>query len=82
MKTLTYQTIITRKGQITVPKEIRDYLGLKRSQKVFIEFEKGKRTARIRPAVNFLEAARKIKIRKKLDPLLARDQMEKAYVRI
>lgn len=34
---MRYETNMTVKGQITVPKDVRDYLGLKPGQKVQIE---------------------------------------------
>ena len=36
------QSIITRKGQTTIPKEIRDFLNLKPNDKLFYIFEDSK----------------------------------------
>ena len=41
-KTKTNTTTITQKGQVTIPKEIREYLGLKTKNQVEFRIEKGK----------------------------------------
>jgi len=79
---MAYQTTITKKGQITIPKEIRDILRLKEGKKLEVELEKGKREIKIRPAYDFLEIARKIKVKKKINPVKAREYMEKQYERL
>ncbi|MDI6602932.1 MAG: AbrB/MazE/SpoVT family DNA-binding domain-containing protein [Patescibacteria group bacterium] len=79
---MTYQTTITRKGQITIPKEIRKILKLKEGKKLELEIEKEKRKVRIKPTRDFLEFAKKIKVKKKVDPVKVREYMEKFYVRI
>lgn len=78
---MAYQTTITQKGQITIPKEIRDILHLGKSKKVLIELEESGTTARIVPAYDFLEVAKKIKVKKKINPITARAQLESGYVR-
>lgn len=40
---MSYQTTITRKGQITIPKKIRESLKLKEGEKLEIEFNKKRR---------------------------------------
>jgi len=79
---MVYQTTITRKGQITIPKEIRDILKLEGGKKLEVELEREKKEVRIKPTHNFLEFAKKIKVKKKVDPVKAREYMEKFYVRI
>lgn len=76
---MTYQTTITRKGQITIPKEIRDILKLGEGEKLQVELEKRKREIKIKPAYDFLKIAKKIRVRKKIDPVKAREYMEKFY---
>ena len=39
-------TSLTRKGQVTIPKEVRDYLGLKPFDKIEIRIENGTATLR------------------------------------
>lgn len=77
---MTYQTTITKKGQITVPKPFRDALHLTKNKKLMIDFEERKGEIRIKPAHDFLEVARSIKVRRKMDVVKAREYMEKHYV--
>lgn len=36
------KTTVTQKGQVTIPKKIREYLGIKRKDQIEFEIEKGK----------------------------------------
>lgn len=76
---MTYSTTITQKGQITIPKPIREALGLEEGEKLEVELEKRKKEIRIKPAYDFLEIAKKIKVKKRIDPIKAREYMEKFY---
>jgi len=78
---MAYQTTITKKGQITIPKEIREILKLREKERLMIEVESKKREIKIKPVEDFLEVAKKIKVRKKIDPVKARKYMEKFYER-
>ncbi len=79
---MPYQTTITQKGQITIPKTIRDTLSLDRYKKLSIEIKRDKKEITIRPTPDFLEIAKKIKVKKKLDPVKAREYMETHYERL
>lgn len=79
---MPYQTTITQKGQITIPKAIRDTLSLDRYKKLSIEVRGGKKEITIRPAPDFLKIVKKIKVKKKLDPVKAREYMETNYERL
>ena len=79
---MTYQTTITRKGQLTIPKEIRDALGILELQKMTIKLEEKEREIRIKPIRDFLQVAKQIKVRKKVNPLKARKYFENNYARI
>lgn len=77
-----YQTTITSKGQITIPKELREFLKLKPSYRVFLEKRGGK--VFIQPSEDFLEVADRISktVKIKTDVLKAREYFEKNYERI
>lgn len=79
---MTYQTTITEKGQITIPKDIRDIFELKPFQKIIIDIEKHKKEIRLKPSRDFLEVARKIKIKNKTSVLKAREYLESSYERV
>jgi len=79
---MLYPTTITKKGQITIPKEFREALNLKPTQRVIIDLEKNTRVVKIKPTEDFLEVAKKIKVKKKTNVLKAREFLEKNYERI
>lgn len=79
---MTYQTTITRKGQITIPKDIRDILRLNEGEKLEIEFEKIKGEIKIKSAPDILDLAGTFKPKKKINVLKAREAMEKNYERV
>lgn len=78
---MSYQSTITKKGQITIPKKIRDALDLDTLNKVVIEFKEGDEKITVRPPRDFLELARAIRVKRKIDPVKAREYMEKHYER-
>ncbi|OGL72423.1 hypothetical protein A3D69_02435 [Candidatus Uhrbacteria bacterium RIFCSPHIGHO2_02_FULL_54_11] len=78
---MAYQTTITTKGQITIPKAIRDMLGLRPSSRVFVDFDMEKQEASIKASNDFLSVAKSIHVKKPADPLVARERMESVYER-
>lgn len=44
---MAYQTTITKKGQITIPKVIREFLRLKPGEKISLEVEKRKKKSKL-----------------------------------
>jgi AbrB family looped-hinge helix DNA binding protein len=76
---MAYLTTITKKGQITIPKEIRKILKLGEKERLIVELERKKREIKIKPTEDFLEFAKKIKVKRKIDPIKARLFMEKHY---
>ena len=79
---MTYSTTITKKGQITIPKKLRDMLRLGIKRRVILDLVEDKKEIRIKPSYDFLEIAKRIKVKKKIDPVTAREYMAKHYERI
>lgn len=79
---MTYQTTITSKGQITIPKKIREILGLKPFRGVTINVESRKKEAIIKPAEDILDLAESFKPRRRTSALKTRETMEKIYKRV
>ena len=76
---MTYQTTVTKKGQITIPKEFRDRLRLDKIRKVLVELSPGGKSVQVKPSVDFLAAAKAIKLKKPVSVLVARGNLEKNY---
>lgn len=60
---ITNMTTLTKKGQATIPKRIREYLGIKPNDKV--EFEIRKNMVVIKPALNLDSNFGRVKAKKK-----------------
>lgn len=78
---MTYLTTVTKKGQITIPKVLRDRLGLHQLRRVEVEMEKTGKSLKVMAAPDFLEVVKKIKVKNKTNVLKAREFMEKNYER-
>ncbi len=78
---MTYTITITQKGQITIPKRIRDTLGLTKTDKVAVSFSNKAKLIQIKPIRDFLTVAKELKISEKIDSVKARELMEKNYER-
>ena len=77
---MSYQATITSKGQITIPKKIRELLRLETSSKVI--FEVKEEEVKIKPVVDILEIAGTLKSKKQISALKLREKFEKEYERI
>ncbi|MEK7123126.1 MAG: AbrB/MazE/SpoVT family DNA-binding domain-containing protein, partial [Patescibacteria group bacterium] len=66
----------TSKGQVTIPKDIREHLGIGRVGKVIFETLPGQKTVMMRSVVDFLkvseEVSKTLKRMKKMNPTKAR----------
>lgn len=79
---MTYQTTVTTKGQMTIPKALRNILGLdEKARRVTVEYQPKDQSIKVKPALDFLEVARRIKPRRKMNVLKAREFMERNYER-
>lgn len=78
---MTYSTTITQKGQITIPKIIRDALRMKIGQKISLELEKEEIRIRVFPDILQIAGTIKAKKNKGVDPVKAREYMETHYER-
>ena len=76
----TFQTTITRKGQITLPKALLSYLGLQAMKRVKIQV-KPKKTIKITPLPDILDLAGKYQPKKKFNAVELREKLEKTYER-
>lgn len=74
-----YTTVITQKGQMTIPKEIRDQLGIKSYEKVRIVKEKDH--LKVFPTIDILDIAGKFKVKNKTSVLKAREAIHDEYSR-
>jgi len=72
---------MTQKGQITIPKEIREALDLNGTQKMAVELEEDKKEVKLKPYKGFLEVAEEIEVKDKKDPVKARKKMAENYGR-
>lgn len=59
---MTYPTTVTKKGQVTIPAKIREYLNIKPSSKVI--FVKDGKSVKFLPYGNFLDLGGSIKSKK------------------
>jgi len=80
---MTYQTSMTRKGQITIPKPLRDLLGLNISSNIILNPVKNKAEIVIKTHPDIIDLAGSLKLKKKATSVLkAREAFEKHYRRI
>lgn len=78
---MTYSTTMTQKGQITIPKEVRDAMNFKTSSKIIINFDPKQKKVTVDQAPDLFELAGTFKIKKRINVLKAREAMEKFYER-
>lgn len=78
---MTYSTTITKKGQITIPKKLRDALGFRVGKRLVVDVEKEKKAIRLTAPPDILELAGTFHTKRKIDPVKAREYMEKHYER-
>lgn len=79
---MPYQTTITRKGQLTLPKRIRELLHLPLGSRVLLEPERRGRNLKITPLPSLKAIAGSFIVRKPRHPVAIRTQMERRYRRV
>lgn len=78
---MPYLVSITRKGQMTLPKDIREALQITPPARVLIDFGKKKDSFRIKTLPDIMKLAGKFKAPRQKSALKARDFLEKRYFR-
>jgi len=78
---MTYSTTITKKGQITIPRKLREVLNLKAGKKISLDLEADRKGIHITTAPDILDLAGTFHVKRKIDPVKAREYMEKHYER-
>lgn len=74
---MTFRTTITQKGQLTIPKIIRDRLNLKPNIQVIISFEN--QALKIKPSHTILDIAGTFKPQNVVSALTLRQKMSQSY---
>lgn len=78
---MTYNTTITQKGQITIPKQLRDTLDINTSSKIVLELTKDKTKIILKTTPDILDLAGRLKVKKTKSALKTRGIFEKKYKR-
>ena len=78
---MNYQTTITRKGQMTIPKELREALGLKLGNRVILEPDKRGQRVKITPVPSLGSLAGSFRVKNPHNPIAIRKYMEHHYER-
>ncbi len=76
---MSYQSTITRKGQITIPKEIRKIFKLEEGKRVDIEYEIKNKEIKIKHAPDILDLAGTFKPEKVINAVKVRELMTRKY---
>ena len=76
---MLYSTTITKKGQITIPKTLREILKLKENSRIILEVGKDKKMIKIKPAFTILDLAGRFKPKKIENAVNLRKKMGKLY---
>lgn len=79
---MTFITTITQKGQITIPKQMREFLGLKTGFNVELALDQKQTLVKVSPLPKLSDLAGSFKPKKPQDPIKLRAYMEKHYQRI
>lgn len=78
---MLYHSSLTIKGQMTIPKELRELLGLSVPSQVFITFDKKTQNILIKKTSSLLSLSGTVKTKKKINMAKLRDMVESTYER-
>lgn len=79
---MAYTRKVTKKGQVTIPKEFRDEFGIGENTRVRITKNTDSNTVEISPAPEFFKLRDELDIKNPIDPVKAREIMENEYERL
>lgn len=79
---MVYSTTITRKGQITIPKSLREQFGFSPDKRISIEVTPKRQELRLKAYHDIVEIAGTFHPQRKKNALKAREYMAKHYERI
>lgn len=78
---MNYTTKVTMKGQVTIPKEIRDVLDIDNRSTLVVSLDDSGKGIKMTTCPDFLEMAGIFKAKNKRNVLSARESFEKNYER-
>ncbi len=78
---MRYSTTITKKGQMTVPKEVRESFNIIAPSQITMDVDEDKKSFRIIPQKDILDMAGRFKVKKPSGILKAREKYELKYER-
>ena len=76
---MRYLTTLTQKGQMTVPKAVRERLRLATPSKVILDFDEGDCRIRIEPAFDIIDIAGELEPDRTVSATEIREQLESGY---
>lgn len=76
---MRYVTTITRKGQMTVPKPVRETLGLRVPSKVILDYNEAKGTLTLAPVTDIIDLAGSLTPEEVVPATEIRERMERDY---
>ena len=76
---MVYTSTLTKKGQVTIPIELREPFNLEEGGKVFIEPSPDKKRIILRPSKSIFDLADSFKPKKPVSAVEARKKMAKNY---
>ena len=78
---MRYSTTITKKGQMTVPKQVRESFNILAPSQITLDVDEDKKSFRIIPQKDILDMAGRFKAKKTQGILKAREKFESKYER-